>query len=244
MAKRGRQLSAKPGAVLAFRMLIQPPMQKWNQAGKRVREAGSARGFFLLIVMVIGCLWEGGNRILTALTNRQPTVMSYDAYAQARPSGQWLVLTNCQLNVFEGAYLYGIAGKDARLSECYVPVHGVSTPTAKSCVLLRTSEPDILATAEEIRGMKNQSAMLNWATRNPARSFPKRSVQGVVSSGLDLTSTQRDALARAEEEITAVHFIILNANAEPSLAAGISFSAAGFATLLGMVAYSRRKTAD
>ena len=54
----------------------------------------------------------------------------------------------------------------------------------------------------------------------------------------------RDALERAEKEITATHFIILNANAEPSLGAGITFAMAGLAMLLGMILYSRRQTAD
>jgi len=219
-------------------------MQKWNRPGKQARQAGAAKGFFLLIVTIGVCLWEGGNKIFTALTNRQPTVMSYDEYAQTQPGARWLVLTNCQLNVFQGAYLYHIGSRDDNLSECYVPVHGVSTPTARTCVLLRTSEPDVLAAAEQIRRLDNISAASSWVSKNPTRAFPKRTVKGVVSSGLDLSLRQRDALERAEKEITATHFIILNANAEPSLGAGITFAMAGLAMLLGMILYSRRQTAD
>jgi hypothetical protein len=59
----------------------------------------------------------------------------------------------------------------------------------------------------------------------------------------DLKSTERSELARVQKDI-AQDFIILDANAEPSLAAGISYSAAGLAALFGMVVYARRKTAD
>jgi len=153
------------------------------------------------------------------------------------------MLTNCQLNIFQASYLHH-GDKSAQPYEYYVPIHGVGTPSGKTCVLLRTSEPDIMATANEIKALKSESALLAWMSKNSARAFPKRNVQGVVSSGLDLRSSQREALEKVERNNTVEDFIILKANAEPSLAAGISFSAAGVAALLGLVVYARRKTAD
>ena len=68
---------------LALGMLFLPFMQVRNGLSKRFRQAGSARGFLFLLIVVIGCLYEGWHKIRTALANPQPTVMSYDAYAQS-----------------------------------------------------------------------------------------------------------------------------------------------------------------
>jgi hypothetical protein len=192
-------------------------MQKWNKAGnRRVRQAGSARG----------------------------VAMSYDAFVQTRPNAEWLALTNCQLNLFQASYLHHPGDTAPHPYQYYIPVHGMGSPSGKICILLKTSEPDMMATISEIRGLKTDSALLAWTSKNSARAFPKRTVQGVILSGLeDLKSTERSELKRVQTNI-ADDFIILDSNAEPSLTAGISYSAAGLAALFGMAVYARRKSGD
>lgn len=219
-------------------------MQKCNSANKRIREAASARGVTFLVIVVLGCILVGVSKVHTALKNRTPTVMSYDTFIETRPTAEWLMLTNCQLNLFQASYLHHPGDTDPHPSQYYIPVHGVTSPSGKICILLKTSEPDLLATISEIRGLKTDSALMSWTSKNAARAFPKRTVQGVILSGLeDLKSTERSELARVQKDI-APDFIILDSNAQPSLAAGISYSAAGLAALFGIVVYARRKSAD
>lgn len=229
---------------LAFGMLFRPLMQKWNESNKRAGEAGSLKGVTFLVILVLSCLFVGASKVQTALKNRTPTVMSYDAFIQTRPNAEWLILTNCQLNLFEAAYFHKIGDKDPHPSQYYIPVHGVGSPAGRICILLKTSEPDLMATMEQMRGLKNQTTLMSWTGQNAARVFPKRTVQGVILSGLDsLKSTDRSELKRLHTNI-ADDFIILNSNAEPSLTTGISYCGAGLAALFGMVIYARRKSAD
>jgi len=229
---------------LAFGMLFQPRMQKWNSANTQVREAASVRGVTFLVIVVLCCIFVGASKVQTALRNRTPTVMSYDAFIQTRPNAEWLMLTNCQLNLFEAAYFHNIGDKDPHPNQYYIPVHGVGSPAGRICILLKTSEPDLMATMEQMRGLKNETTLMSWTGKNAARVFPKRTVQGVILSGLeDLKSTDRSKLRQLHANI-ADDFIVLDSNAEPSLTAGISYSAAGLVALFGMVVYARRKSAD
>jgi len=74
-------------------------------------------------------------------------------------------------------------------------------------------EADLIATINEIRGLKTESAVMSWTSKNAARAFPKRTVQGVILSGLeDLKSTERGELKRVQTNI-ADDFIIMDSNA-------------------------------
>jgi hypothetical protein len=214
-------------------------MQKWDKHNRLVRQSGSARGVLFIVFVIVGLLWAGAQSLHTALTNRTPAVMSYEAYAKAKPSAKWLVITNCQLNLFRSSYL-SYAG-DQNPTYYYIPVHDLSSVTGQVCILLKTAEPDLLATIAQIKGLKGDDASLvQWVRKNRARAFPRRNVQGLVCFGIDMKSTDRAELARVQNNI-AQDFIILDANAQPSLAAGISYSTAGLASLCGLVVYSRRK---
>ena len=229
---------------LAFRMLFQPFMQTWNSANRRVREAASARGVTFLVIVVLCCLFVGASKVQTALKNRTPTVMSYDTFIQTRPNAEWLMLTNCQLNLFEAAYFHPIGEKDSHPNQYYIPVHGVGSPAGKICILLKTSEPDLMGTIEQMRALRDKTTAMSWTGQHAAQVFPKRTVRGVILSGLEeLKSGQRSELKRLHANI-ADDFIILDSNAEPSLTTGISYCGAGLAALFGMIVYARRKSAD
>jgi hypothetical protein len=225
-------------------MLILRFMQKRESQDYAGREAGSARGFGFLVILVLVLLFLGAQQVQTAFLNRKPTVMSYEAFVQSRPKAQWLRLNDCQLNLFQASYLHRIGDQDPHPYHYYIPVHGVASPAGRICILLKTSEPDLLATISEIKGLKTESALASWTSKNAARAFPKRTVQGVISSGLlDVKSNERSELMQVQKDI-ADDFIILDSNAEPSLTAGISYCTGGLAALVGLLAYARRKTAD
>lgn len=219
-------------------------MQKRENQDCARREAGSVRGAGLLVILVLGALFVGASKIQTALKNRTPTVMSYDTFIQTRPNAEWLRLTNCQLNLFEAAYFHPIGEKDSHPYQYYIPVHGVGSPAGRICILLKTSEPDLMATIEQMRSPGDKTTAMSWTSQNAARVFPKRTVQGVILSGLEeLKSTQRSELRRLHTNI-ADDFIVLDSNAEPSLTTGVSYCGAGLAALFGLIVYAKRKSAD
>jgi hypothetical protein len=213
-------------------------MQKWDNDNRLVRQCGSVRGVLFIVVVIVGLLCAGVQSLHTALTNRKPAVMSYEDYAKAKPSAKWLVITNCQLNLFRSSYL-SHAG-DRNPTHYYIPVHDLSSVTGQVCILLKTAEPDLLATITEIKGLKADATLTEWVRKNRARAFPRRSVQGLVCFGMDMKSTDRAELARVQHNI-AEDFVILDGNAQPSLATGISYSTAGLASLCGFVVYLRRR---
>lgn len=101
-----------------------------------------------------------------------------------------------------------------------------------------------MATIAEIKGLKTDSALKDWAHKNAARAFPKRTIQGVILSGLmDMEANERSELMRVQKNL-ADDFIILDSNAEPSVSAAISYCTGGLAALFGLILYVRRKTAD
>ena len=162
---------------MALGMLTWPVMQKRKHSNYTRREAGSIRGVGLLIIIVLAALFVGASKIQTALKNRIPAAMSYDTFVQTKPNAEWLLLTNCQLNLFQASYLHNIGDNDPHPNQYYIPVHGIASPTGKICILLKTSEPDLIATINEIRGLKTDSAVMNWTSKNTARAFPKRTVR-------------------------------------------------------------------
>jgi len=200
-------------------------------------------GLVFLTIFVLALLFLAAPQVRTALRNRKPTVMSYAAFVQSRPNAEWLRLTNCQLNLLQVSFMHRIDDKDPRPDRFYIPVHGAGSPTAITYILLKTAEPDLLATIAEIKGLKTESALKDWVSKNAARAFPHRTVQGVILSGLmDVQANERSELMRVQKNL-ADDFIILDSNAEPSVAAAISYCTGGLAALCGLVAYIRRKTA-
>jgi hypothetical protein len=215
---------------------------KLNLKKNGLSESGSVRLFVFGLAIIVGLLWTGGQRLHTALTNRNPAVMSYETFTETKPDAKWLVITNCQLNLLRSCYL--TYGGDAEPSEYYIPVQDQSSHTGKVSILLKTADPELLATIREIKGLKkSESAVVEWVVKNRERVFPRRNVQGLVCFGIDLKSHDREELARVAKNL-ANDFVILDANAQPDLASGISFSAAGLASLCGLVVYSRKRLSD
>lgn len=204
------------------------------------RNEGSVRLMIVLFVAMIGCLWAGGQKICTALANRKPTVISYSEYARTKPSASWLVLTNCRLDVPAACYLRHSDDKNGDRDEYFIPVVNPETLKEKSCVLYKTTDPSICAVLKEMDGLKTDDAVRAFVRANLERVFPRRNVSGLVAFGIDSTSHRGD-LERLEKNM-ADNFVVLNADAQPSLAAGLGFAGAGLGLLFGLVLYVRQKS--
>jgi hypothetical protein len=226
--------------VLASKMLISVPMQNWNPYSGKARQSGSIRLFIFLLVLIGGLLWAGGQKLHTALTNRKPAVMSYQTFHETKPAAKWLVITNCELNLLRSCYL-SYAG-DQNPSEYYIPVHDLNSRTGAVSILYKTADPELLATINEIK-KQNPDTALSWLVKNAPRVYPRRNIQGLVCFGIDLKSHDREELARVGKNLDP-NFVIIDANGQPNLTAGLSYSGAGLAGLVGLIAYGRRRMSE
>jgi len=207
---------------------------------RRPRQSGSTRGGFILFLAVIGFLWAGGQKVYTFFTNREPTVMSYEAYVRTKPSASWLTITNCRLDLVRACYLTH-PGDQSAPYEYYIPVESRNTFGDTIHILLKTRDPELKATISEAQNIKPGFAAEAWMEKNRQRIYPRRDVAGLVLSGIeDLKSTQRASIMHAHSNI-APDFVILDENARPNLAAGICCTIAGLALLSVVVIRSSRE---
>ena len=214
-------------------------MQHQKQTAHILSQSGFIRLKYLPFFFLIGLFWAGGQGIYTAFTNRTPTVLSCQDYARAKPSAEWLVITNCQLDLTRACYLSYVGDKNPY--EYYVPVESRGSTTGKVHVLLKTADPGLKSTIAEMSKLKTDNDARVWLQKNRQRAFPRQDVRGLVRYGIDLKSSDRDQLAQADKDI-AQDFIILESDAQPSFASGIAYTGSGLALLIGLVLYSIRKT--
>jgi hypothetical protein len=208
---------------------------------RKTSQSGSIRAFGILLILIVGLLWAGAQKISTALANRKPTVLSYEEYAKTKPSAKWLVITNCQLNLLQACYMTYPGGSD--LENCYyIPVRQQGSVTGEVSMILKTTDSKLISTVKQMQHLTTTEAAVEWVRKNPTQVFPSGPVHGLVLYGIDIKSTERDQLAHIDKNISE-DFIILDSDAQPNLTAGISCSAAGLASLCGLVVYTRRKTA-
>ena len=204
-------------------------------------ETGSARVTLFLVILTIGLLWAGGQKLHTALTNRTPTVMSYADYVATKPSAAWLTLTNCQLDLVHSCYLSYIGDKNPDDQTIYyIPVLSPASDSKEVHVLLKSSNPTFLKTINEMVNLKSDAEAKTWFQQNRDRVFPKDNITGVICSGMDLKDSDREKLAQTQKNI-AQDFVILDENAQPSAVTGASYTAAGLASLCGLIVYFRKK---
>ena len=194
---------------------------------------------YLPVFFLIGLFWAGGQSLYTAFTNRTPNVLSYQDYTRAKSDADWLVITNCQLDLTRACYLSYVGDKNPY--EYYVPVESRGATTGTVHILLKTADPGLKSIIAEMNKLNSDKDARVWLQKNRQRAFPRQDVRGLVRYGIDLKSSDRDQLAHADKDI-AQDFIILESDAQPSFASGIAYTGSGLALLVGLVLYSNRKT--
>jgi hypothetical protein len=203
---------------------------------RSLRESGSVRIALLLLGLIAGALWEGGQNVYTALKDRQPTVLGYDAYVQAKPNAAWLTLTNCVLDLTESCYKSYNGGKP---TELFIPVNGVERRKDQQIhVLLATSDPAQLQAFAEMQALDSKTAD-SWLAKNSKRVFGPKNVSGLVRFGIKLDDRERSRLGKLLDN-AANDFIIIEDGTSPSLASGLCYSVTGLMLLGLFVAYIRR----
>jgi len=199
---------------------------------------GSARVGGFLLLLTIGLLWAGGQKLFTALTNRKPTVMSYEEFASTKPAASWLVITNCRLDLSRACYKSDV-GNNAP-TQLYIAVRDRDLASNSIRMVLKTSDPTLVGTMREVESCKTDAEARAWGRKNGERLFPRRNVNGVVCYGIDLNSNERADLSRGIKGLVD-DFVILESDAQPSLVAGLSFVISGLAVLGAMIASVLKK---
>jgi len=182
---------------------------------------------------MIGLLWGGGQGLYVALKNRQPTAMSYEEYVKTKPKAEWLVLSNCVLNLPDSSYRASKTSDTPTM--LFVPVSVPKNSDSKKVqVILATKDEAMLETMKEMQKQKSSTSALTWILKNSDRCFPKKDISGIVQFGIDQKDSERSKLSKLQGDL-ADDFIIIQDGEEPKiLLSGVIF-AGGVLLLLGLI---------
>ena len=195
---------------------------------KASNNSGSIR-LWLIFIVIIGMLfWAGGQGLYVSLTNRTPTVLSYDDYAKSNSKASWLAITNCMLDLADASYR--TTSGSTVPTELYIPVTGLGDKSDQVRVLLATKSSRMILALAELENKKTESEALAWMMKNHELAFPKNGVKGLVRFGLDMKEKDRSKLLKLQPNLTK-DFIILDDGQEPSLVKSLGMIAGGVALL-------------
>jgi hypothetical protein len=191
---------------------------------------------------MIGLLWGGGQGLYIALRNRQPTTMSYEDYVKTKPKAEWLVLTNCVLNIPGASYRRSKTSDTPTL--LFVPVTAAKHDDNKKIqVILSTKDEVMMETMKEMQQQKSTAAALTWIAKNSDRCFPKKDISGIVQFGIDQKDSERKKLASLQGDL-ADDFIIIKDGEEPkALVSGLMLGG-GILLLIGLLSNVFSKNED
>lgn len=192
------------------------------------------------MILGLGLLWQGGHGLYTAITNRNPTTLSYAEFRQTRPKVNWLYLTNCQLDLVHSYFIGRVGGGVNEARDFFIPLLDPDSENLKTCVLLKTHDDEFVGMIQRLTAISEGEAAQAWVRTNLDRIFPRRNVHGLVRSPLDLESNERSKLAPLLNNV-AEDYVILESDAQPSALAGLATGISGFGILAGLVLHWRRK---
>lgn len=159
--------------------------------------------------------------------------MSYEEYLKSKPKAEWLVLTNCVLNLTDASYLKSKTSDAPKM--LYIPVTTAKKSDDKKVhVILATKDEAMLATMKEMMQQKPSSVALAWISKNLDRCFIKQDISGVVQFGIDQKDSERKKLTSLQGDL-ADDFIIIKDGEKPEfIISGLMF-AGGVLLLIGLL---------
>ena len=132
------------------------------------------------------------------------------------------------------------------LKKAFVPIISeddlLSDKDEKTLLLVETTDPAILDTVRETRGITDDKAALKYLTDNKERVFPKRDVEGMLKTGLNEDTTTREELAKLDNSL-APNYVLLQEGKHPSLGLGIAMILGGLLLAVGQVLFYLRRWA-
>lgn len=185
------------------------------------RRGGCGCLLISLGMTVAGC--RGGLQGLYTLASaREQVVMTCADYLRDRPSDLWLKLSKCDAD-YEGAVYTDRGG---RIDELWVPLRPAGTPPGQpAALLLATEDPEWTEFMDRAANALQHDPTNLGHVGEAFAEYRTVDVDGMVLYGVDLSSKERDRLAKVSGGLTP-DFVVLADGAAPDWS-----SAAGWLTL-------------
>lgn len=187
------------------------------------------------VVLALGLIYSGGQGTYESLKNRQQRVMTFEQFAQEKPTGGWIKVTGATLDLTEA--MWDDTALNSQSASVYVPVHSAreededEATTEKTMLLLETSDPKIKAGVAEVAALeeKNLSDVdyLEWILDNRNKLFLQREISGTIQFGATgMKSDTREQISKIGETLDP-NFVVMNDGAKPELARSLGILTAG-----------------
>jgi hypothetical protein len=189
---------------------------------RNTRRGSVITGLFLL---VLGGFWTfmALQDVWGDISSRSPVEMTLAEYVKERPSGNWLKLTECQVNLIECIYEEDTNGRIKRL---YVPIHPPGEVVPAYVVIKNTSYN---AKMQELMDNQNDPEKLEaLLTKYGDMLTEVREFEGWVSSSSHSDVTEKFTSADVTSD-----FIVLEDGAKGDMARSIFMLAIGLLTMFG-----------
>jgi len=149
-----------------------------------------------LLLVSIPLLVHGGEAVYVGARSRVQTRLACAEYGQARPSSDWVRLSDCEVDYVRAGYRE--AG--GRLTELLFPLRPAGTsPAFPAAIVLATREPGILAMAERAVGggavQRNQEVFTASMQQIVNTIRASRDIDGLVRAPLEAFRTRTSITA-------------------------------------------------
>jgi hypothetical protein len=178
------------------------------------------------LIAVLGglyLLWSGGQGLYTALKNREPFQVACQNYGDVKPSREWVALTGCSLSLMEASYIES----GGTVEELFIPARGEGQEEgAPIHVLVATKDPDLLAAANQLIKIEDETELMKFAVEHHEQMFRTKDVTGLVRYGVDLDDSDRAKLKSLDATL-AENFVILDDGRSPGYGRSLGFMTGG-----------------
>lgn len=192
-------------------------------------------GILVLVFLAVCCVSvvQGFQGFVEAQKFHQPQEMSYEEFVKKRPHEGWFRISHARLLVPSGVFQMKVrkGEKSGPVTSLCAPLASEEDPTRdeKHFVFVETEDPEIVATADEIRQLdeRNQASEADaYVDKNLEKVFLKRTVEGVVQTGFKQTSLANAEELRTDPD-TAPDFVVLAEGTRPDSSLSLLAMAGG-----------------
>lgn len=192
-------------------------------------------------LLTLALLWGGGQGVYEALRNRSPQEMTCEQAEKTPPSGSWLHLTGCRVNVMEAAYKtrFGVP-----IDDIFIPLTSAGPGKKPVRFVLATKDPEIIAVVKEMAALdeKDKGALFTFLAKNAKRLVRDKDVKGMVQSGIDKNDKVQRRLRDVNKDLVA-DFVVIDEGREPGFLWSAFLLTGGVVLAFLFVAGSQSKTA-
>ena len=200
-------------------------------------QAGGLRGGLLLIILVLGALWYGGQGVYTAYRNQKITSLTLAEYEKQRPDAEWIEFKGAYLDIPETVTM----SRKGKIESLYIPLRPDAGGDEMIHVVLHTKSMDYLRLADELNTIKSPEEAKKFLLTNMDRIYPKKDVQGLVEFGVNLKEKERSQVEKLNTKL-APNFVIISDGEKPNMPLYGGILAAGIVIPL-LVLKSRKNAA-